>query len=203
MIILDTGSGNGHGNDIEYQKELIDSVIPLAEKHDVVLKYQLFNSAPPNKPLKRDVFRYAYEYAEEIGINVTASVFDADSLRFLQVFEVPFIKIANNPSLHYLARQIHDTTLIISYPSTAEMGKRKNVHPLCCVSRYPAQMIEYEKNFTSYWLTQGISDHTEGFNLYHKYQPEIWEKHYVLKHDKNNPDAGKFAIIPNDLKELI
>jgi len=83
------------------------------------------------------------------------------------------------------------------------MGKRDLIKPLCCVSRYPAQAIQYEKNFTSYWLTQGISDHTEGFDLYHKYQPETFEKHYCLKHDKSNPDAGEFACIPRDLEGIL
>ena len=176
---------------------MIDSLVGK----DVILKYQLFREALPNKPLKRDVFRYAYEYATEQGLQTTASVFDVDSLKFLQEFDIPFIKLANNPKYYPLARQIQ-TPMIISYSSPAEMGKRKLITPLCCVSRYPALPVEYEKHFTSYWLTQGISDHTEGFDLYHKYQPEVYEKHYILKHDKNNPDAGKFAMTPKELDQL-
>ncbi len=198
MIIADVGSGNGKGNDIGYHKELIDSL----EGKDVIIKYQLFLDTPPNIPLKREVFRRAYNYAKKKGIQVTASVFDIPSLEFLQEFEIPFIKLANNPICYKLARLIH-TPMIVSYPSIAEMGKRKDIKPLCCVSRYPAQTIQYEKNFSSYWLTQGISDHTEGFDLYHKYQPEIWEKHYILKHDKNNPDGGVFAMTPSDLQKIL
>jgi len=200
MIILDTGSGNGNGNDIEYQKDVIDSMADY--RGDVtVLKYQLFLDAPPNIPLKREVFRKAYNYAKKKGIQVTASVFDIDSLEFLKTFSTPFIKIANNPKYHYLARGIK-TPLVVSYPSIAEMGKRANIMPLCCVSRYPAQIIQYEKNFTPQWLSAGISDHTEGFDLYHKYQPDIYEVHYCLKHDKNNPDAGVFAMTPDGWGEL-
>ena len=199
MFILDTGSGNGKGNDIEYQKDVINSL----EGKDVILKYQLFLEAQPNTPLKREVFRKCYNYAKKKGLQVTASVFDIDSLEFLQTFDIPFIKLANNPLAHKLARWIHETPMIVSYPSPAEMGKRDLIKPLCCVSRYPAQAIQYEKNFTSYWLTQGISDHTEGFDLYHKYQPETFEKHYCLKHDKSNPDAGEFACIPRDLEGIL
>jgi sialic acid synthase SpsE len=197
MIILDCGSGNGKGNDIEYQKELIDSI----QAKDVIIKYQLFLDAPPNKSLKREVFKRAYNYAKKKGIQVTASVFDEDSLLFLQDFEVPFIKIACRQECYKLARLIK-TPMIISYPAIAEMGKRKLITPLCCVSRYPAMPVQYEKNFTPYWLSQGISDHTEGFDLYHKYQPEVYEFHYVLERDKKNPDAGKFAKVPKDLEEL-
>ena len=201
MIILDTGSGNGNGNSISYQKELIDSIAEMKTDKDIVLKYQLFLDAQPNIALKREVFRKAYEYGKKKGLKVTASVFDLDSLYFLQEFDIPFIKLANNDKCRKLASQI-DAPMIISYPAEAEMGKRKLVKPLCCVSSYPAQTIAYEKRFSSYWLTQGISDHTEGFDLYHKYQPEIFEKHYVLKHDKNNPDGGVFSMTPDDLGEL-
>lgn len=201
MFIAEVGSGNGNGNSIEYQKEIIDSIAENKNDRTVVIKYQLFQDAPPNKPLKRAVFEKCFNYAKRKNIQVTASVFDIDSLRFLQEFDIPFIKIANNPKYYPLARGIK-TPLVISYSSVDEMGKRKDITPLCCVSRYPAQAIQYEKNFTSYWLTQGISDHTEGFDLYHKYQPEVWEKHYCLKHDKNNPDAGVFAMTPDDWGEM-
>ncbi len=198
MIILDFGSGNTCQNDIGKVRELIDSV----EGKDVIIKWQLFQEGGINIPLKRAVFEKAYTYANKKGLSTTASVFDIESLRFLKKFDIPFIKLANNPICYKLARLIH-TPMIVSYPSIAEMGKRKDIKPLCCVSRYPAQAIQYEKNFISYWLTQGISDHTEGFDLYHKYQPEIWEKHYVLKHDKNNPDGGIFAMTPSDLQKIL
>ncbi len=119
MIILDCGSGNFRGNDIGYQKELIESL----EGKDIIIKYQLFLDAPPNTPLKREVFRRAYNYAKKKGIQVTASVFDIESLRFLQSFEdIPFIKLANSPACYKIARLIH-TPMIVGYPSIAEMGK--------------------------------------------------------------------------------
>ena len=197
MFIAEFGSGNTCNNDIGKVKEMIDSV----NGYDVVIKWQLFLNAPPNEPLRREVFRYAYEYATEQGLQTTASVFDIESLVFLQEFDTPFIKLANNNKCRKLASGI-DTPMIISYPAPAEMGKRKLIKPLCCVSSYPAQTIAYEKRFPEYWLKQGISDHTEGFELYHKYKPEIFEKHFCLKHDKNNPDGGVFSMTPADLGEL-
>lgn len=197
MFIAEFGSGNTCRNDLGKVKEMIDSV----KGYDLIIKWQLFLSAPPNEPLRREVFRYAYEYAAEQGIQTTASVFDGESLEFLQEFDIPFIKLANSDKCRKLAAQI-DSPLIISYPAPAEMGKRKQINPLCCVSSYPAQIIAYEKRFPVNWLKQGISDHTEGLELYHKYKPEIFEKHYCLKHDKNNPDGGKFAMTPDDLKGM-
>lgn len=197
MFIAEFGSGNTCQNDLGKVREMIDSV----KGYDIVIKWQLFLNALPNTPLKRDVFRYAYEYAAEQGIKTTASVFDLDSLYFLQDFDIPFIKLANNDKCRKMASQIN-TPLIVSYPAIAEMGKRNNIKPLCCISSYPAEVIAYDKRFTKYWLSQGISDHTEGFELYHKYKPEIFEKHYTLKHDKNNPDGGVFSMTPADLGEL-
>ena len=201
MIILDTGSGNGNGNDISYQKELIDSIVENKGDRDIVIKYQLFMEAEPNVPLKRAVFDKAYNYAKKKGLQCTASVFDHESLAFLQGYEIPFIKLACNSEVYKLARGIN-TPMVVSYPAIAEMGKRKDITPLCCVTRYPGQMVQYEHNFISYWLTQGISDHTEGFSLWHKYQPTVYEKHYVLNHDKDNPDGGVFAMTAQDWGEL-
>ena len=200
MIVLDLGSGNTCRNDLGKVKDMIDAVYD--GKRDAVIKWQLFQTAPPNEPLKRDVFRYAYEYAAELGIKTTASFFDYDSLEFLMGFDVPFFKIANRPELYPMAAGIHDVPIWVSYASDVEMGKRALVKPLCCVSRYPAQIVEYEKHFAPRWLAEGISDHTVGLDLYHKYQPERFEKHFVLKHDKSNPDAGLFAITPKELIEL-
>ena len=61
MIILDFGSGNGCGNEKKNIRKLIDSV----EGFDCIIKWQLFTSAPPNIPLRYDLFTYAYDYAEK------------------------------------------------------------------------------------------------------------------------------------------
>lgn len=198
MIILDTGSGNTCQNDLGKVKEIIDSL----EGKDVILKWQLFLNEPPNVPLKHDVFRFAYEYATEKGLVTTSSVFDYESLEFLQEFDIPFIKLANKQRLYKLARGI-TTPLVISYPSSEQMQENSRIKPLCCVSRYPAQIAQYENNFTSYWLSQGISDHTEGLDFYYKYQPEIYECHYCLKHSKTNPDGGVFAKTPKELEAIL
>ena len=79
---------------------------------DVIIKYQLFMDVPPNKSLKRDVFMKAYNYAVNKDLLVTASVFDVDSLRFLQKFDIPFIKLANNHACRKLAGGIHEVSIL-------------------------------------------------------------------------------------------
>jgi sialic acid synthase SpsE len=117
---------------------------------------------------------------------------------------VPFVKIANRTDLRPLARNVTDLPIWVSYQSSNKIkGGRSLVKPLCCVSNYPAPIEAYESRFTSYHLTRGISDHTVGWELYHKYQPERYECHFVLEHDSRNPDAGPFARTPEDLEEVV
>ena len=196
MIILDIGSGNT----LDSKKTIRDTIDSL-EGFDAILKAQLFTSAPPNKPLSHELFTYAYEYAAKKGLQTTASVFDKESLEFLRQFDTPFIKLACRSDLYKLARGI-DTPLVVSYPSTAEMGKRLTISPLCCVSMYPAKISDYLSGFSAKWLAEGISDHTNGLELYYIFSPKIYEKHYVMQHNDTNPDAGSFALTPEDLEYL-
>jgi sialic acid synthase SpsE len=50
---------------------------------------------------------------------------------------------------------------------------------------------------------QAMSDHTVGLELWNKYHPTVWEKHVCLEHNDTNPDAGAFAITPEELKEVL
>ena len=203
MVILDVGSGNTCGNDLEKVKDMIDAIDDIRGDSDVTIKWQLFLEAPPNVPLKRDVFRYAYEYAEELGIPTTASVFSLDDLAFLLGFNPPFVKLACRPDVHDIAKQVKDRPVFVSFSSSRVMAIRKNISPMCCISKYPARLEEYERCFKPVHLSKGISDHTIGFDLYFKYEPEIYEKHFVLEHDKENPDGGPFAATPKDLEAIL
>ena len=98
-LILDCGSGNTCRNDKAIVREMIDAITAVnTGKHEITLKWQLFESAPPNVPLDRDIFDYAYDYAYG-QYKTTASVFDGSSLEFLREYDTPFIKIANRPDL--------------------------------------------------------------------------------------------------------
>jgi sialic acid synthase SpsE len=201
MIILDLGSGNTCQNDFSIVKEMIDGVAENdTGRKEVVLKWQIFQDAPPNLPLDYEVFEFAYDYAKSRGYETTASVFDEESLRFLDTFRVPFIKIAARPELYSLALKTA-RKVIVSTPPDVTNTPFGDV--MACVSKYPADVEEYERKFTRAQLHAGISDHTEGFRLYHQYKPAIYEKHYVLEHNDNNPDAGVFACVPEDLVRIL
>jgi sialic acid synthase SpsE len=199
-IILDCGSGNTCKNDCRLISELIWKIASAdSGKHDVILKWQLFEDAPPNIQMTHEAFRFAYSLAERLGYETTASVFDKPSLDFLLSFKVPFVKIACRPSLYELA---HDIDIPV-YMSTNQSGAKLDCEvQLACIPKYPAMVEEYEHTFTADELGY-ISDHSVGWDLYKRYNPAIIEKHIVHTRDPGNPDAGPFAITPDQLAEVM
>ena len=203
MIIIDFGSGNSCHNDWEYVKKMITGIASI-DTHlngDVIFKWQLFEKSGNNIPLQRSLFAKARELAWGFGYETTASVFDVVSLDFLLKFEVPFIKIANHKKSYEMLSMIPDGIRIIK-----SVGDSESFGEDCmaCVSKYPAKKLEYEKIFKEEQLKKGISDHTTNWDLYNKYQPELFEKHFVLKHDlKNNLDGGLFSATPEQWKEIL
>jgi sialic acid synthase SpsE len=204
-FIAEFGSGNTCRNDTGRVEAMIDA---LAEsdsgEHEITIKWQLFQNEPPNVPLDRDVFCHAYEYAQRLGYQTTASVFDKGSLSFLFTFDVPFVKLACRPPLYPLARSIRKSGIwpVVSYASEKSMGRGITVTPLCCVPKYPATVEEYERRFSPERLAGGISDHTEGLELCYRHAPAVWEKHVVLEKEDGNPDAV-VAVTPWELRDVL
>ena len=194
------GSGNTSRNDVKIVKRMIDELHAIdTGKHEVIIKWQLFEKAGNNIPLDHEVFIWAYEYARLHGYQTTASVFDNSSLDFLLCFDVPFVKLANRGDLHYLANYVpRRTRVLISAGSKDKM----NYDRLCCVSNYPAKTTDYEQRFDIHDLKYGISDHTTNWKLFKKYQPTIYEVHYKL-HNSTGLDAGEFARTPRALQAIL
>lgn len=222
QIILDMGSGNTCRNDEKIVKKMLDELKKVDtgnHGHEIIIKFQLFQKAGLNIPLEHGVFGYAYMYAKELGYKTTASIFDKKNLNFLlDWYEVPFVKIANNRELDWLIGEIpRKVPVYVSYGNKEDWIDRElspNVYMLC-VSNYPATIDDYREKFGDYFLNLssqreflirpedwGISDHTIGLELFKKYKPTIWEKHYKL-HDSTGLDSGDFAITPEELGEIL
>ena len=207
QIILDFGSGNTCKNNKEYIKRMIDELKAVdTGKHEVIIKWQLFKEAGNNIPLEYDMLILAYNYAKSLGYKTTASVFDKDSLEFLiNWFDIPFIKIANNPKYYNLIGEVPRNIPV--YVSTKniesyEYMNDRNLDSMCCVSNYPANIEDYENNFKNTQLRLSISDHTTDFKLFKKYIPYVIEWHYKLE-DSTGLDAGEFARTPKQLSEVL
>jgi sialic acid synthase SpsE len=176
-------------------------------KNYVVIKFQLFDHYIPYQDrflsrLDKSIFEFAYTYAERLGYDVTASVFDEASLDYLIAFPVPFIKIACRENLYCLADTVakFGNVPIVSLAINGK-PKNKNYVYLSCVPKYPALLEDYLE-FGDDALNRGISDHTTDFKLYHIFQPAIYECHYKLE-DSTGPDAAEFARTPEQLKEIL
>ena len=208
--IFDVGSGASLP-DFEAVIAIVDALEPILEHKktnpdlEIIIKTQLFKDIPPNKPLDRDVFLYLKNYGESKGFQVTASVFDMDSLAFLLVHDPCFVKIACRPDLYWLAGEVpRKIPIVVSYDVRDELVNwdrlpPKYNYPLACVPTYPAKIEDYKFPGRLY-----ISDHTVGLELFKQEAPVVWEKHFVLKkNDPTNPDSmGGFALDPEELKQI-
>lgn len=202
-IILDFGSGNTCKNDKRYIKRMYDELEKVnSGKHEVIVKWQLFKRAGKNIPLTEEAFEYAYDYGKQLGYDVTASVHDQTTLKFLLMYDIPFVKLANRRELDYLVSYIpEEVPLYISKTQDLFLPERKeNKEELWCISQYPARLTQY----LQLPIVKGcnISDHTEDFRLFFKFEPKIIEWHYKLK-DSTGLDAGEFAKTPEQLKEIL
>ena len=189
-------------------KRMIDELHAIdTGKHEVIIKWQLFEHAGQNIPLSHEVFMWAYDYAKLHGYQTTASVFDKASLDFLLGFDIPFVKLANRRDLDWLVGEVPRRIRIYQsfggedILNNGQFGY-SNIEYLCCVSEYPATTGQYMEDFNGVDLEQGISDHTMYFNLWDRYEPLVYEVHYKLP-DSKGLDAGKFARTPKQLREIL
>lgn len=204
MIILDFGSGNTCKNDWPYAKRMIQTLSDVDRDRKCIIKWQLFETAGDNIPLDKSLFHIAYDYAKGFGFQTTASVFDKQSLDFLLKFDIPFVKIPNRRDLDWLIGEVpRKVRGVISHTnySPPSHWPRWDLF-LCCISKYPATIDEYQSTFDEWNLKEGISDHTADWTLYNKYKPQIYECHFCL-YDSTGLDSGLFARRPEQLKEIL
>lgn len=201
QIILDI-SANTFKNDMDYAKRMINEVYRIdSKKHEVIFKTQLFEKAGENIVLDHNIFDKLYRYCESLGYKLTSSVFDLPSLKFLLNYDIPFVKIANNRKLDWLIGEVQRKIEVYVSRSIGDDIDTTKAVILCGVSKYPASIGDYKFNRDN--LEEAISDHTTNWDLFNKYEPEIYECHYVLEHDENNLDGGLFARTIDQLKEVL
>lgn len=199
-FVLDMGSANSCRNDSKIIMKMIDAIDKVdTAQHEVILKWQLFKEALPNRPLTKEAFDFAYKYASKYGFETTSSVFDIESMRFLMGYDVPFVKIACRPELYELAQY---STVPVYVSTAGSLVDIPGATVMACVPKYPATLKDYESHFTVEKL-KIVSDHTVGWKLYNKYKCDIIEKHFVLERDEYNPDAGYFAVTPEQLGDVL
>lgn len=208
-IILDVSANTTKG-DIKYFVDMVEEVKRIdTKKHLIIFKTQLFKSNGPesknNRYLQNDEFNQMFEESLKRGYMLTASVFDYESLDFLLKYRIPFVKIACRPDLYWLGKLV-PTNIPLYISLTANSMKHYSlfprITPFVCVPKYPASIDDYTTNLAPV-MAVSISDHTDEI-VFFKSQPHVskWEMHYVLEHDKDNPDSC-VAKTPKDLEQIL
>ena len=211
QIILDFGSGNTCKNDKLYIKHMIDELKAVdSGKQELIIKWQLWSLTNPqgnNLHLNWGNFEYAYYYAKELGYKTTASVFDKPSLDYLLQYDIPFVKIACNPKLHFLIDEVpRKIPVYVSYNDAPVLGY--NLINLYCIPEYPANFHLYVKHDELGNLIKtadhlNISDHTTDLRLFNSLNPQIIEMHYALKDSTGLDAESKVCKTPEMLKEIL
>jgi len=225
-IILDLGAGNNTKNDPSIIKKMIDEIYLLQHqtKKKILIKFQLFENIKNLIALNKKLYCFAYYYAQTLGLSVFASIFDKNSLHFLETFFIDtplkprehfYIKIACRKHLYRLIKYISENvTIFVSVDSCETRDRLKKMYPnhklifLYCVSSYPAFDIEYEGRFQglddSGNLNYSISDHTVGLGMFKRFEPLFWEKHFILdKDDCTDPFGCDFCITAKEMELIL
>ena len=218
-IILDLGAGNNTKNNHSIIKEMIDQVYLLQHqtKKKILIKFQLFSEMKDLIPLNRDLYIFAYYYAKTLNLEVLAGIFDEKNLQFISAFlkDTPYIKIACRTSLYkYIGKIPKYVTIFVSVDSLQTRDKLKKKYPchkliyLYCVPEYPANYIKYESLFNGLGhsgnLNYSISDHTVNLGMYKRFEPEYYERHFLLSHeDCLDPFGSEFASTAKEIEVIL
>lgn len=162
--------------------------------------------------------------ADQLGLDLFSSAFDATAVDFLEEMNTPVHKIASFeivdlPLIEKMAKT--KKPLIISTGiatfkeieeavQAARNGGITQIALLKCSSTYPAEPAEMNlRNITtmlhSFKLPIGLSDHTLGTTVAAaaiSLGACMIEKHLTLSRDSGGPD-GVFSLEPTEFKELV
>lgn len=169
-----------------------------------------------------DWFPKLFEYAKRVGIECFASVFDHESLAFLESLNCPRYKIASFeivdlPLIEAVAKT--GKPIVISTGMASEDEIRDAVQAswgdggthrtlLKCTSAYPAtaasaNLLTMED--LAGWLDYGLSDHTLGLAVpvaATALGATMIEKHLTLRRADGGPDAA-FSSEPHEFKAMV
>ena len=200
LVVVDPGSC--HMNNFVYCKEFVD----IGKKFGVSVKFQLFNSSKVNIPLSHSMFEKVLDYGRIVGVDVFASVFDMDSIRFLNSLGVSKVKIGfskrYDKKLVDYAIRFFDTVFISGDVMTCFPDCDKVVK-LFCIPEYPVKyLVDFENVFDRF---DGFSDHTLGIKQTVsavENGARVIEKHITLDYGDIVCPDNHFALSPSWLRAL-
>jgi len=201
-IIGDVGSC--HGGEPE---KAFEAIAVAKDAGLDAIKFQLFRgNENGNIELDRNIWFELVSFANEIGIEIFASVFDNDAVDLLWESGCRKVKIAYSQNFNLkLIKHIkkYDFEIIASgdtdnYPTYADVK-------LHCFPNYPRKDCCDKMNGALY-LFDGFSSHYLGFKEDEKIIKQTkWkylEKHFHLDHEVDCPDYW-FGLSPTEVKECV
>jgi len=205
IIIVDPGST--HMGKLEYALEHIELA---ARSGAQIIKFQLFSNPPNytggNIELPLEWWPILQKKADEKGIELTASVFNADALAFLLSQKPKYIKFSysNKHQKTWIEAAIgHGIKPIVSCDVMTDRDLFGDIIKLYCIPEYP---VRYEIAFDGIFPRfNGFSDHSLGIRQTIKAiqsGAKYIEKHTTLKHEDVNCPDGYFAVNYEEIMNL-
>jgi len=200
--------GSCHEGKLTLLKEAVDR---CADMGIDALKVQLFPNtkdftATGDIWLPPDVFLEGKEYAEQVGVPFSASVFGEDEFDFLLRTNPPFIKISySQKNRADWIRESLDEGLetIVSCDVMTDKLVPAKCTKLFCVPLYPVYFqVRFDNLFPRF---DGFSDHTMGFDQTLESVSEgatVIEKHMRLGSTVSCPDAY-FSLSPAEMAAMV
>lgn len=174
--------------------------------------------------LSRNQFKELIKFSKKINIEIFATPFDLESVKFLENLNVNCYKIAsgdlNNSILQKEVAKTKKPIFLSTGGGTLKDVKRavqnimsinKNLCILHCTASYPSEIKDMNLNVISTYLKEfpsniiGLSDHENGIDaasVAYMLGARVFEKHFTLNRaDKGTDNA--FSLEPQGLEKLI
>jgi len=203
-------------------------------KYAEVADYQKINTGTNKSQLElveqyelsEEEFIEIYEYCEQLGISFLSTAFDNKALKFLDQFDMPFIKIPSGEItnlflLEEIGKRNKHVLLSTGMADLAEVGSAINIlmnsgqdknqiTVLQCTSQYPAPdnsinlnaMLTMANEFN---VKYGLSDHSIGITapiIAASMGASIIEKHITFDKNADGPDH-KASIDIDEFKNMV
>tara|TARA_B110000003_G_scaffold268312_1_gene297662 strand:- start:23 stop:1036 length:1014 start_codon:yes stop_codon:yes gene_type:complete len=176
--------------------------------------------------LTDEEFIEIYEYCEQLGISFLSTAFDKEALKFLDQFNMPYIKIPSGEItnlflLEEIGKRNKNVLLSTGMADLAEVGNAINIlmnsgqdknqiTVLQCTSQYPAPdnsinlnaMLTMANEFN---LKYGLSDHSIGITapiIAASMGASIIEKHITFDKNADGPDH-KASIDIDEFRNMV
>lgn len=216
---------------VKFQSYVTENIVTQSATTAEYQKRALKNDNSQYEMLKKYELSFAqqkelFQFAEKIGIQITSTAFDFESIDFLYGMDIPFWKIpsgeiTNTPYLRKIAAFGMPIVLSSGMSTVADIEyalktledagtSREKIVLLHCTTEYPAPYDEVNLKAMQtladiFGVKTGYSDHTQGIAVpiaAAALGAVVIEKHFTLDRTMEGPDHAA-SLEPDELKEMI